>query len=108
MAVAFETGGYPGLAEHVASHLARVGRLELGRLAVAGDAPPPDREVPSDREAAYWRGAIEVPDAAAVAGRVVLLVVDATRSQWAVAVAAAKLREAGAAMVLPLVIHRQV
>jgi len=108
MAVALETGGYPGLAEHVASHLARVGRLELGRLAVAGDAPPPDREVPSDREAAYWRGAIEVPDAAAVAGRVVLLVVDATRSQWAVAVAAAKLREAGAAMVLPLVIHRQV
>jgi ATP-dependent DNA helicase RecQ len=39
--------------------------------------------------------------------RVVLLVVDATSSLWPVTVAAATLREAGAAKVLPLVIHRR-
>ena len=49
-----------------------------------------------------------MPEASEVEGKVALLVVDATRSQWPVTVAAAKLREAGAAMVLPLVVHRQV
>ena len=49
-----------------------------------------------------------MPEPTELEGRVVLLVVDATRSQWPVTVAAAKLREAGAAMVLPLVVHRQV
>lgn len=108
VAVVLETGGYPGLADHVASHLATVGRLGLSRVVVDAEAPAPDRDVPSDREAAYWRGALTLSDAGAVAGRPVLLVVDATRSQWAVTVAAAKLRDAGAAMVLPLVVHRQV
>ena len=36
-----------------------------------------------------------------------LLVVDATSSQWPVTVAAAKLREAGASHVLPLLIHKR-
>jgi ATP-dependent DNA helicase RecQ len=48
-----------------------------------------------------------VTEPAAVAGRVVLLVVDASASQWPVTVAAATLREAGATAVLPLLVHRQ-
>ncbi|MFT3859736.1 RecQ family ATP-dependent DNA helicase [Micropruina sp.] len=106
VAVALECGGYAGLARQVAGHLAAVGRLGSSELEVAAGARP-DRDLPSDREAAYWRAALSVPMPSDVAGRVVLLVVDATRSQWAVTVAAAKLREAGAALVLPLVVHRQ-
>jgi len=37
----------------------------------------------------------------------VLLVVDATSSLWPVTVAAAKLREAGSGVVLPLLLHRR-
>jgi ATP-dependent DNA helicase RecQ len=37
----------------------------------------------------------------------VLLVVDATSSLWPVTVASALLRRAGAAVVLPLVLHRR-
>ena len=43
--------------------------------------------------------------ASAVGGRVVLLVVDATSSRWPITVATARLREAGAQAVLPLVLH---
>jgi ATP-dependent DNA helicase RecQ len=45
--------------------------------------------------------------ASAVAHKVVLLVVDATSSQWPITVAAAHLREAQASMVLPLLVHRR-
>ena len=44
---------------------------------------------------------------AEVRDRVVLLVVDATSTLWPVTVATATLREAGAAKVLPLIIHRR-
>ena len=107
LAVRLDTRSYPGLAELVAGHLATVGRLESSTIDVEPGGAP-DRDVPSDREAAYWRGALSVPAPQQVAGRAVLLVVDATRTQWAVTVAAAKLREAGASIVLPLVVHRQV
>jgi ATP-dependent DNA helicase RecQ len=100
-------GGYGPLADRVADHLAGVGRLDRATIAV-GAGPRPDRETPSDREAAYWRDALAVPEPAAVAGRVVLLVADASASQWPVTVAAAKLREAGATAVLPLLVHRRV
>jgi ATP-dependent DNA helicase RecQ len=104
--VPLAAAGQAALVDRVASHLAEVGRLDDARLDVtAGD--PPDRESPSDREAAHWRRALVVPDPSAVAGRVVLLVVDASHSQWPVTVAAAVLREAGAAMVLPLLVHRR-
>ena len=107
LAVTLDTRSYPGLAEHVTRHLAAVGRLGSSLIDVEQGAAP-NREVPSDREAAYWRAALSVSQPDQVAGRAVLLVVDATRTQWAVTVAAAKLREAGATIVLPLVVHRQV
>jgi len=101
-------GGHHALTERIAAHLAQVGRLSEAVLGRATADPVPDRDVPSDREAAFWRTDLSVPDPAAVQGRTVLLVVDASHSQWPVTVAAAKLREAGATAVLPLLIHRQV
>jgi ATP-dependent DNA helicase RecQ len=63
----------------------------------------------SAEEAAMWRDRLQPGrlDAGAVAGRCVLLVVDATSSLWPVTVAAALLRREGAAAVLPLVLHRR-
>ena len=57
-------------------------------------------------EAAYWRD--HLGDAPDVAGQAVLLVVDASSSGWPITLAAARLREAGATAVLPLLIHRTV
>jgi len=90
----------------VADHLATVGRLARADLAV----PEADiSELSSSAEAAVWRDAITIaPETAdAVAGLAVLLVVDATSSLWPITVAAAKLREAGASLVLPLLLHRR-
>jgi ATP-dependent DNA helicase RecQ len=54
-----------------------------------------------------WRDRLAVDDPDAVGGRCVLLVVDATSSLWPVTVASALLRRSGAAVVLPLVVHRR-
>jgi ATP-dependent DNA helicase RecQ len=106
--------GFPVLTADVADHLAAVGRLERAPLPVA---PGPDgdavREMGSAEEAAMWLdrlgapGTLAEPTASQVAGRSVLLVVDATSSLWPVTVASALLRRAGAAVVLPLVLHRR-
>jgi linoleoyl-CoA desaturase len=58
-------------------------------------------------DAAYIRRLIAVQRCLEVAGRVVLLVVDATSSLWPVTVASAALRRAGAHAVLPLLLHRR-
>jgi ATP-dependent DNA helicase RecQ len=99
--------GRTTLVATVADHLAEVGRLQRATLPV-GAAPPDPRELSSAEEAAHWRDALQ-PSALphSVAGRVVLLVVDATSSLWPVTVAAAALRRAGAQAVLPLLIHRR-
>ncbi len=100
--------GFPRLAADVADHLASVGRLGRSTLAV-GPGPGADevREMGSAEEAALWRDRLSVADAESVSGRSVLLVVDATSSLWPVTVASALLRRAGAAVVLPLVLHRR-
>jgi ATP-dependent DNA helicase RecQ len=69
---------------------------------------PDLRELSSADEAAFWRDAI-TPDSVPpqVAGRSVLLVVDATSSLWPVTVAAAALRRGGASVVLPMLLHRR-
>ncbi len=92
----------------VADHLAGVGRLD--RVDLQGVRPVPG-DPSSGEEAAHWRDALAGPVegvADQVRGRTVLLVVDATRSGWAVTLAAAMLRRAGASLVLPLVLHRTV
>ena len=96
------------LVDEVAGHLVGVGRLERARLAPLGENLPD--ALASAPEAAWWRDRTRVPDdqVTVVAGRVVLLVVDASSSMWPVTLAAAALREAGARRVLPLVVHRRV
>ncbi|HLN78761.1 MAG TPA: DEAD/DEAH box helicase [Nocardioidaceae bacterium] len=100
--------GFPVLTRDVADHLASVGRLGRAALGVAA-GPDSDavREMGSAEEAAMWRDRLSVEDSAAVTGRCVLLVVDATSSLWPVTVASALLRRSGAAVVLPLVLHRR-
>jgi len=98
--------GFPRLTGSVADHLAGVGRLGRGSVGVAS-RPGDPRELSSAEEAAFWRDGLDVSAAGDVAGRSVLLLVDATSSLWPVTVAAALLRRAGAAVVLPLVLHRR-
>jgi ATP-dependent DNA helicase RecQ len=105
--VDLSTCGLPQMTGSVADHLASVGRLD--RATLAGPTGAPDlRELSSADEAAYWRDHLDAgPVADAVSGRTVLLVVDASSSLWPVTLASAVLRRAGAAAVLPLLLHRR-
>ncbi|MDA8118027.1 MAG: DEAD/DEAH box helicase [Actinomycetota bacterium] len=106
--VELAAAGFGRLVEGLADHLAEVGHLDRAVLAV-GTGPHDVAEMASGEEAAYWSRALEADGrcAASVRGRCVLLVVDATSSQWPITVAAAKLRGAGAKAVLPLLVHRR-
>jgi ATP-dependent DNA helicase RecQ len=106
--VALPAAGYPLMTVGLADHLARVGRLGRADLMVAMD-PASAADLSSSQEAALWRDAIRVNDELlrAVSGKVVLLVVDASSTQWPITVAAAHLRQAEASMVLPLLVHRR-
>ena len=99
--------GFPVMTASVADHVAARGRLERASLPVPGRVPDL-RAMSSADEAAFWRDAL-TPDTLPpeVAGRAVLLVVDATSSLWPITVAAAALRRAGASAVLPLLLHRR-
>jgi len=105
--VGLSVAGCPTLIEGVVDHIASVGQLSRTELV---RPPAADlSELSSAEEARLWRDAIGVDpaQAAAVTDSTVLLVVDATSSLWPITVAAAKLRDAGAAFVLPLLLHRR-
>jgi ATP-dependent DNA helicase RecQ len=106
--VSMSAAGFPLMTGGLADHLAAVGHLARARLPLAVD-PGQSRDLSSPQEAALWRDAIRVGDelASAVADKVVLLVVDASSSQWPITVAAAHLRQAKASVVLPLLVHRR-
>src|SRR5690606_4283965 len=100
--------GFPVLTGSVADHLAGVGRMSRAGLGLPQFSAERLREMSSGEEAAFWRDGVDVSATAdAVAGRHVLLVVDATSSLWPVTVVGAMLRRAGASGVLPLVLHRR-
>ncbi|MFC0625824.1 RecQ family ATP-dependent DNA helicase [Kribbella deserti] len=105
--VGLPAAGYRRLVTEVADYLAELGRMERADLTVDGGAFTDGMS--SAEEAKVWRDGISIDaeTAQAFAGRSVLLVVDASSSQWPITVAAAKVREAGAAAVLPLLIHRR-
>jgi len=118
--VSLSPAGFPLMTAGLADHLASVGRMDRadlpvtpgpGGAAASSLALEPDgaASLSSSREAALWREAICITDelAAAVRRKVVLLVIDASSSQWPITVAAAHLRQAGASMVLPLLVHRR-
>ncbi|MFI7065338.1 RecQ family ATP-dependent DNA helicase [Kribbella sp. NPDC050124] len=98
---------YGRLTAEIADHVAGVGRLDKAELTVNPAGFTDD--LSSAEEAKVWRDGIQVdgPTAQAVAGRTVLLLADASSSQWPITVAAAKLRESGAGAVLPLLIHKR-
>jgi ATP-dependent DNA helicase RecQ len=106
--VALPAAGYPLMTGGLADHLAHVGQLDRADLTVAM-GPEAAADLSSSQEAALWRDAIRVNDQllSAVSGKVVLLLVDATSTQWPITVAAAHLRRAEATMVLPLLVHRR-
>ena len=106
--VALPAAGYPLMTGGLADHLAEVGRLGRADLTLVVDPEAP-ADQSSSQEAALWRDAIRVNDEllSAVCDKVVLLVVDATSTQWPITVAAAHLRRAQASMVLPLLVHRR-
>jgi len=105
--VPLAAAGHRELTSAIADHIAGVGHLERAELTV--DRSGFTDDLSSAEEAKVWRDGLSVDGttAQAVADRTVLLLVDATSSQWPVTVAAAKLREAGAAAVLPLLIHKR-
>ncbi len=106
--VALPAAGYPLMTTGLADHLAQVGRLGRADLIVDIDPAAP-LDLSSPQEAALWRDAIRVNDEllSAVCDKVVLLVVDASSTQWPITVAAAHLLQGEASMVLPLLVHRR-
>lgn len=106
--VSLSVAGFPLMTAGLADHLAQVGHLGRASLAVTMD-PGTSDGLSSAQEAALWREAICVGHdlASAVADKVVLLVVDASSSQWPITMAAAHLRQAKASTVMPLLVHRR-
>lgn len=103
--------GLPRVAAGIADHVARVGRLERASwpLPPRAAAIESDRELAGAAQVAAWLDVLTPAQevTAAVPGRVVLLVVDATSSGWSITVAARELRRSGASDVLPLLVHRR-
>ncbi len=103
--------GLAQVAAGVAAHLGQVGRLPhvTWRPGEGSAAVEADRELAGAAQVARWLEVLQPPEqvAAAVAGRAVLLVVDASSSGWSVTVAARALLRAGALDVLPLLVHRR-
>jgi len=103
--IGLPAAGFRLMTAALVDRIADIGRLRTAALHMRGTV---GGEVSSAEEAAAWLEALALPDSAAVSGKAVLLVVDATASLWPVTVAAALLRRSGAIVVLPLVVHRRV
>ncbi|MBA2574022.1 MAG: ATP-dependent DNA helicase RecQ [Nocardioidaceae bacterium] len=102
------SGDVTGIAGAVADHLANVGSLPRAAVSVT-EVPADIRELNSGQEAAWWREHLVLDPLCMqqLGGSAVLLVVDASSTSWPITVAAAKLREAGAELVLPLLVHQR-
>ncbi|NYE03183.1 ATP-dependent DNA helicase RecQ [Kineosphaera limosa] len=104
--------GLSQVAAGVADHCATVGRLERASWPAPEGAAgvEADRELAGPDQVARWLEVLAPPQrlVEVVAGRTVLLVVDATVSGWPVTIAARALRRAGAGDILPLLVHRRV
>ena len=93
------------LVASVAAHVAQVGRLPLvDALCLQG--PVPDADLASAAKVAALDQALALRPGVALPQGPVLLVDARYRTGWAVSVAASLLRQAGAAAVLPLVLHQ--
>ncbi len=110
--VALPAGGLSMVTETLADHIAEVGRMRRARFEPEalqlGSRKVRSEDLPSGGQAATWEASLELdPSAEAIVeGASVLLIVDRDSMGWAATVAAAVLREAGAEVVLPLLLHR--
>ena len=96
---------HAALVRSVAQHLASVGRLPLlDVLRLSG--PLPDADAASSARVVALDDALSLQPGAAIPPGPLLLVDAHYRSGWTMTVAAARLREAGATAVLPLVVQR--
>ena len=87
----------------MAEHVAAAGRLPLAGCLAADSLPGDDRESAARARVEALDAALRVAEPPPAGP--VLLVADTSRTGWAVTVAAARLREAGATAVIPLVGH---
>ena len=105
-------GGLQTVTSTLAGHIAGVGRMTRAHFdadAVAmGSRRVRSEDLPSGAQAAVWDGSIVLaPESTpAIQGASVLLIIDTDSMGWAATIAAAALREAGAEVVLPLLLHR--
>ncbi len=96
---------HPELISDLARRIADVGKLPLiDALEVRGPRPPDD--VASAPRVEALLSGLAVRDGVALPDGPVLLLDDAYRSGWTMTVAASLLRAAGAAEVMPLVVHQ--
>ena len=96
---------HPQLIRSLAQHIAAVGKLPLVEaLRVKG--PLPEDDAASVAKVVLLLDALELRRDVAVPAGPLLLVDARLRSGWSVTVAGALLRDAGAAAVLPLVLHQ--
>ena len=91
---------------HLAAHIARKGRLPLHEVFSWRGGSAPDDTASTPVVAHLEQSIVLSPDAQLPAGPVLLVGTDA-RTRWTATVAAALLRERGAAQVLLLVLHLQ-
>jgi len=94
----------PALVRHLAGGLARYRSLPVATTFDVADERPAVGGTNSAHRLAGVLGRHRLADPAAVAGKRVLLVDDATDTGWTLTVAARELRRAGAAAVYPLVL----
>lgn len=96
---------HPHMLHSVAAHVAQIGRLPLiDALRLTG--PWPDADLASAAKVAALDGVLGLQPGVGLPDGPLLLLADRYRSGWAVTLAAARLREAGAGAVLPLVLHQ--
>jgi ATP-dependent DNA helicase RecQ len=104
--VGLSAAGYVDLVEQLARHVGSVGRLP--HRGWRPSRAVREREQSGAEEAACWREVLAVDEElrAFVEGQTVLLLLDRTATGWPTTVATAALRESGATVVLPMVVHR--
>ncbi len=97
---------HPQLIRDLAQRVAGVGRLPLIDALEARGSRPPDGVASGPRVEALLSGLVLREGVVLPTDGPVLLVDDSYRSGWTMTVAAALLREAGVAEVMPLVVHQ--
>ncbi len=103
VAVVAMPGSRAARSRTMAEHVAAAGRLPLVGCLAAAALPAEQREVSAGARVDALDAALQVAEPPPAGP--LLLVADTARTRWALTVAAARLREAGATAVIPLVGH---